>query len=107
MELYTKELYEGLKQENLIVLVFGAEWCGPCHMLHRLLEKVIPQYEGKKIKFLYVSIDEEVNKEISTAFSIRNIPTMIYIAGGEAKEKLIGYQSEKDVRKLIEKYLPV
>ncbi len=41
-----------------------ATWCGPCRLQSRYLEKLIPNYEGKNIKFVTISVDELNNYDV-------------------------------------------
>jgi thiol-disulfide isomerase/thioredoxin len=44
---------------NVVVISFGATWCQPCADELRVLEQLRKEYEGKPVKFLWVSIERE------------------------------------------------
>jgi thiol-disulfide isomerase/thioredoxin len=44
---------------NVVVVSFGATWCQPCADELRILEQLRKEYEGKPVKFLWVSIERE------------------------------------------------
>ena len=54
---------------------FYADWCGPCKMLAPILEQLSEEY-GDKIDIY--KIDTEAEQELSAAFSIRSIPSMLF-----------------------------
>src|ERR1044072_3852595 len=44
---------------NVVIVSFGATWCQPCADELRILEQLRKEYEGKPVKFLWVSIERE------------------------------------------------
>jgi len=54
---------------------FYADWCGPCKMLAPILEQLSEEY-GDKIDIY--KIDTEAEQELSAAFGIRSIPSMLF-----------------------------
>mgnify|MGYP000583582454 FL=1 len=72
------------------ILYFSAEWCGPCKTLAPRMERLSNQINYRKI-------DVDNNQELSSEFSVRNIPTLILIQDGEAINRLVGLQSEQDI----------
>lgn len=70
-----------------VVLDFWAAWCGPCKMVGPLIEEMHNEYEGKAV---IGKVDVDANPEISRRFGIRNIPTIVFIKGGELVDKSVG-----------------
>ena len=54
---------------------FYADWCGPCKALAPILEILSKDYEGKIDIY---KIDTEAEQELSAAFGIRSIPSMLF-----------------------------
>jgi thioredoxin 1 len=70
-----------------VVLDFWAAWCGPCKMVGPLIEEMSSEYEGKAV---VGKVDVDNNPGIASKFGIRNIPTVIYLKGGELVDKSVG-----------------
>ena len=67
-----------------VVVDFWAPWCGPCRALTPVLEKLAKEYAGR-VKVVKVNSDD--NPELSSAFGIRSIPTLMVF-----REKVIVFQ---------------
>ena len=92
---------ELLSQEKPVLVDFFAEWCGPCRMLAPVLEKLSSQYE-ENTKIVKVDIDEE--SELAHQFKVQSIPTLILFKNGQEAERVVGFQSEEDLKNLIERH---
>ncbi|WKD85466.1 Thioredoxin 2 [Polaribacter huanghezhanensis] len=57
------------------IIDFYADWCGPCKMIAPILEQLSEEY-GEKINIY--KVDTEAEQELSAAFGIRSIPSMLF-----------------------------
>jgi thioredoxin 1 len=80
---------EVLQSEKPVIVDFWAEWCGPCHAVAPVLDKIVEE-RGDELKLVKVNIDEE--QEIATRYGIASIPTMILFKDGEPAAAAIGAQ---------------
>ncbi len=78
---------EVLKSDKPAIIDFWAEWCGPCRMIGPIIEEMSKEYEGKAI---IGKVDVDSNPGITSRYSIRNIPTILFIKGGEVVDKQVG-----------------
>lgn len=93
---------EVLKSDKLVVLDFWAEWCGPCRQISPIIEELATEYDGRVV---IGKVDVDGNTEVTSRFSIRNIPTVLFIKNGELVEKLVGAQSKAKFVETIEKHI--
>jgi len=65
--------------EPFILVDFWADWCGPCRLIHPVLEKLNAEPEMKvKLKILQVNIDEELNMALSAKYQVMSIPNILF-----------------------------
>jgi thioredoxin 1 len=68
------ETLEATIEKNDIVLIdFWAEWCGPCKMFAPTYEKVSEEFEN----VVFAKVDTEAHQELAAQFQIRSIPTLV------------------------------
>lgn len=78
---------EVLKSDKLAVIDFWAVWCGPCKAIAPIIEDLSKEYEGKVV---VGKVDVDTNMEVSMMYSVRNIPTVLFIKNGEVVDKQVG-----------------
>ena len=64
---------ETIENNELVILDFWAEWCGPCRAYGPVYEKVSEEFPD----VIFGKIDTEAQPELGRLFNIRSIPTTI------------------------------
>jgi thioredoxin 1 len=80
---------EVLKSDTAVLVDFWAEWCGPCHAVAPLLEKIADERKDE-LKLVKVNIDEE--QELAQRYGVMSIPTMILFKDGAPAAAAVGAQ---------------
>jgi thioredoxin len=80
---------EVLQSEKPVIVDFWAEWCGPCHAVSPVLDKIAEERDGQ-LKIVKVNIDEE--QQLAMRYGVQSIPNMILFENGEPKASAIGAQ---------------
>ena len=99
----TQENYAELATEGkLLVIDFWATWCGPCRKVGPIIEALAEEYEGRAI---VGKCDVEQNPDLASLFGVRSIPTVVFVKGGQAVDKMVGASSREAYVQKIESYL--
>jgi thioredoxin 1 len=97
MEKSDKKIEEK-ETNNVIVIDFMAEWCGPCKMQDPVIEEMKKKFEGK---VTFKKIDIDTNGELANKYNIMAVPTLIIEKNGNVFKKLVGLTRSKELEKTI------
>jgi thioredoxin 1 len=89
---------EVLQSEKPVIVDFWAEWCGPCHAVAPVLDRIIEE-RGDELKLVKVNIDEE--RELAERYGIASIPTMLLFRDGEPAAAAIGAQPKGQLERSL------
>src|SRR6266545_3977054 len=73
--------------EEVVIVDFWAEWCGPCKMISPILEEIATEQAGK-VKIAKLNVDD--NPDAARRFEVMSIPTLIVFKDGQPVRRLIG-----------------
>ena len=91
-----------LMEDKPLVIDFGAEWCAPCRILAPIIEELAEEY---KDRIDVGTCDVEDNNALATRYTIRNVPTLLFVRGGEIVERHVGMASAEPLRSKFEALL--
>lgn len=98
-----KDNFQSTLQNNDVVLVdFYADWCGPCQALAPTLDKLAKEFDGKAT-IAKVNVDK--NQELSMEYGVRSIPALFYFKNGKLVGKQGGNQPHRILSQNIEQLL--
>ena len=97
--------FEDIIQGNTLVFVdFFATWCGPCKMMHPVLEGLKKQL-GERVKIVKIDIDSQVNRQLVNSYQVQAVPTLMLFKAGKMVWRQRGAMQATQIRQVIEKYL--
>jgi thioredoxin 1 len=89
---------EVLQSDKPVLVDFWAEWCGPCHAVAPVLDRIVEE-RGEELKLVKVNIDEE--QELAQRYGVMSIPTMILFRDGEPAAAAIGAQPKGAIERSL------
>jgi len=89
---------EVLQSDKPVIVDFWAEWCGPCHAVAPVLDRIVEESNGD-LKLVKVNIDEQ--PALSQRYGVQSIPTMILFKNGEPAAAAIGAQPKPALEKAL------
>ncbi|MDR0893856.1 MAG: thioredoxin [Prevotellaceae bacterium] len=94
------EMFEDVILSKKPVLVdFFATWCGPCKVMHPILEQVKQQI-GDTARIVKIDVDKQ--EDLATQYRIQTVPTFIIFKEGTAVWRHSGTMSVTDLKAAIE-----
>lgn len=99
MEQLNQTNFKEAIREGLTLVDFYATWCGPCKMLHPVLEEV--EKEVQTISLKKLDVDEE--KEIAKEYGVMSIPTLVLFKNGVEVARNVGFLGKQEMISWIER----
>ncbi len=82
-----------VKTDGVTLIDFWAAWCGPCKVMHPIVEEIEQTFAGK-VKIVKVNVDEPSSQTLVTQYQIGAMPTYIIEKKGQVVNSFIGAQSK-------------
>ena len=97
------EKFEDLiKSDKPVLIDFFATWCGPCKMMHPVLEDLAGKI-GDDARI--IKIDIEKNEQLASSYDVRSVPTLMIFRNGELKWRAAGVHSAADLEEKLRSFI--
>lgn len=91
---------EFVSQDGLVLVDYGATWCGPCKKLNPVLEQILDERSDLSIG----KVDIEVARQAAISNGVMSVPQVHFYKNGAKVDQFMGYQDKAKVLEFIEKH---
>jgi thioredoxin 1 len=91
-----------LESSTPVLVEFGADWCGGCHILAPAIRELLRLYENA-VKV--IQIDFEANRSVTEKYGVHKIPTLMLFKDGSMVEHIVGAVPKKELLEKLGTYL--
>ena len=96
-----EKLNEIINGSQLTLVDFFATWCGPCKMMHPVLEQ-LKEEMGDSLRIIKIDIDK--NEALMEQYRIQSVPTLMLFRKGDSLWRQSGAMSLSDLKKVVNSY---
>lgn len=90
-----------INEKEVVVIKFGAPWCGPCKMYVPVLESIAQEMTEITIG----DLDVDDSGETASKFEIMSLPTVVIFKNGKQVDSFTGFVPEEPFKDKIKKFL--
>jgi thioredoxin 1 len=87
---------EVIQSDGKVIVDFWAEWCGPCHAVSPVLDRIADEHQVKIVK---VNIDEQ--QDLAQRYGVASIPFMVLFENGVPQASAVGAMPKGSLEKAL------
>ena len=96
-----ENLKDIISSDRLTLVDFYATWCGPCKMMHPVLDQLKGDL-GESVRIIKIDVDK--NEALAMQYHIQSVPTLMLFKNGEVVWRKSGAMSANDLKTIIGQY---
>lgn len=85
--------------DQLVLVDFGATWCGPCKALEPVLDELASEYAGK-VRIVRCDIEEA--PQTAQKYGVLSVPTVLFLKNGKEIDRFVGAERKDKIATKIE-----
>ena len=93
IKITNKEFDEIIANDNITLIDFYADWCGPCRALSPIIDEIAK--EATNVTVGKVNVDTE--KDLALKYKVRSIPTLVIFKGGNEISRMVGVLPKEEI----------
>jgi len=87
VEMTDADLDENTNKYDTVVVDCWAPWCGPCRMIHPIVEELAQELKGQVV-FGKLNVDN--NQATAMKYGIMSIPSLLVFKNGKLVDRIVG-----------------
>lgn len=102
VEINDTDMNDHISKHNTLVVDCWAPWCGPCRMIHPIVEELAKELQGKVV-FGKLNVDN--NQQTAAKYGIMSIPSLLVFKDGKLVDRIVGAMPKPMLKAKLEPYL--
>ena len=102
VEMSDADLEEQTNKYDMVVVDCWAPWCGPCRMIHPIVDELAKEMQGKVV-FGKLNVDN--NQATASKYGIMSIPSLLVFKEGKLVDRIVGAMPKPMLKAKIEPHL--
>lgn len=91
-----------INSDGLVLVDFYATWCGPCKMMHPVLEQ-LKQQLGDRIRIIKMDVDRQ--QAVAQLYQVQSVPTLMFFRSGKQLWRQSGAMPLNQLSQIVQQYL--
>ncbi|MCK4614592.1 MAG: thioredoxin [Thermoplasmata archaeon] len=91
-----------IKRFQLVVVDCWAPWCGPCNMIHPIINDLAVKHKGK---IVFGKLNTDSSQATAIKYGIMSIPTLMVFKNGELADRIVGAMPKPMLEQKITRHL--
>ena len=84
---------------QLVLVDFYATWCGPCKMMHPVLEQ-LKDKQAERLRIIKIDVDK--NPALAAQYQVQSVPTLIAFREGNVLWRQSGALTLSQLIKIVD-----
>lgn len=102
IEITDADIDNNIQKYEQIVIDCWAPWCGPCGMIHHILEDLSKEMQGK---IVFGKLNVDYNTQTASKYGIMSIPTLLIFKKGKLVDKMVGVMTKQMLKEKLTQHI--
>lgn len=98
LHLNDENFADTIAKEEIVLIDFYADWCGPCRMMTPIINQLAEEMDGK---VAVAKVDIDASQKVTQQYEITSIPTILVVKKGKEEERVVGVKDLAGLKELL------
>ncbi|MBO8474542.1 MAG: thioredoxin family protein [Bacteroidetes bacterium] len=102
VEITSKNAFDQeIAQEQVTVVAFWADWCGPCKLMLHMLPELNDKFDYDAVCFAKCDVDASYGAELAQLYNVIDLPTFLFYKDGVLEKRVNGLIPQEELEEII------